>query len=119
LNCFIVIDELSFYVYGVGCVIATLIAKISFQYTNRGQSLMFHEFIQSWVGYLLVKVFRAYGLQPRSLHPKLKQWSPDLFDVFTYLENKFASNKKQQNNVKRIIEVLSNRTKHNRHFAKV
>ncbi len=74
LNCFI--DELSFYLCNIGCVIATLIAKRPFQYTNRGQSLMFHEFIQSWVGYELVKVFRAYGLQPRSLHPKLKQWSP-------------------------------------------
>jgi hypothetical protein len=80
---------------------------------------MFHEFIESWVGYELLKVFRAYGLQPRSLHPKLKHWSPDLFDVFTYLENKSALNKKQQNNAKRIIEVLINRTKHNGHFAKV
>jgi hypothetical protein len=80
---------------------------------------MFHEFIQSWVGYELVKVFRAYGLQPRSQHPKLKQWSPDLFDIFTYLENKSALDEKQQNNTRRIIEVLFNRSKHKRHFAKV
>jgi hypothetical protein len=80
---------------------------------------MFNEFIQSWVGYELVKGFGAYGLQPRSLHPKSKQWSPDLFEVFTYLENKSALNEKQQTSAKRIIEVLFNITKHNGHFAKV
>ena len=112
-------DELSFYVYNIGCVLATSIAKRPYQGADRGQSLMFHEFIQSWVGYELVKVLRAYGLQPRSLHPKLKQWSPDLFQIFTYLENKSALNKTQQTNANRSIEVLFNKTTHNGHFAKV
>jgi hypothetical protein len=49
----------------------------------------------------------------------LKQWSPDLFEVFTYLENKSALNEMQQTNANRIIEVLFNKTKHNGHFAKV
>jgi hypothetical protein len=66
-----------------------------------------------------VKVLRAYGLQPRSLHPRLKEWSPDLYEVFTYLENKSALTEKQQTNTNRIIEVLFNKTKHNGHFAKV
>jgi hypothetical protein len=66
-----------------------------------------------------VKVLRAYRLQPRSLHQKLKQWSPDLFQIFTYLENKSALNKTQQTNANRSIEVLFNKTTHNGHFAKV
>jgi hypothetical protein len=77
---------LSFYVYNVGFVLATSIAKRPSQGFDRGQSLLFHEFIQSWVEYELVKVLRHYGLQPRSLNPKLKEWSPELYEVFTYLE---------------------------------
>jgi hypothetical protein len=46
-------------------------------------------------------------------------WSPDLYEVFTYLENKSALTEKQQTNANRIIEVLFNKTKHNKHFAKV
>jgi hypothetical protein len=79
---------------------------------------MFHEFIWSWVGNELVKVVRACRLQPRSLRPKLKEWSPDSFEVSTYLENKSALNKKQHTNANRIIEVLFNKTKHSGHFAK-
>jgi hypothetical protein len=44
-----VIVELSFYVYDAEHVIAITIAKRPFQGTDRGQSLMFHEFIHSWV----------------------------------------------------------------------
>jgi hypothetical protein len=91
-----VIDELSIYVYDAGCVIATTIAKRPFQFTNRGQSLMFHEFIHSWVGYKLVKVFQAFGLQPRSVNSTLKMWLPDFFDVFTYLKNKSTLSESQQ-----------------------
>jgi hypothetical protein len=87
---FCFIDELYFYVYNVGCVISTSIVKRPFQGTDRGQSLMFHELIKAWVGYELVEVLRAYGLQPRSLHAKLKHWSPDLFEVFTYLEKNWS-----------------------------
>jgi hypothetical protein len=80
---------------------------------------MFLEFSKSWVGYELVKILRAYGLQPRSLHLKLKVWSPDLYEVFTYLENKSALTQKQPTNANRIIDVLFNKTKHNERFAKV
>jgi hypothetical protein len=114
-----VIDEISFYVYDAGCVIATTFAKRPFQGTDRGQNLMFHEFIHLWVGYKLVKVFQAYGLQPRSVNSMLKTWSPDFFDVFTYLKNESTLSESQQKNAEKIIQVLFLRTKYNGHFARV
>ncbi len=112
-------DELLFYVCDVGYVIATCIAKRPFKYTNRRQGLMFHEFTQSWVEYELVKVSGAFGLQSISLHTRLKQWSPDLFDVFTYLQNKSSLSKMGQKNAIRTIDILFTKTMYNGHFVKV
>ncbi len=84
------IDALSFYIYDAGCVIANLIARRPWPTGNedRGQSLLFHEFIQSWVGYELVKVLVSFGLQPTKLNPNLKKWSPDLYDIYCYMLTK-------------------------------
>jgi hypothetical protein len=98
-----VIDELSFYIYDAGCVIATTNAKRPFQGMDRGQSVMFHEFIHLGVEYKLVKAFQANGLQPKSVNSMLKMWSPDLFDVFTYLKNKSTLSERQQKNAERNI----------------
>jgi hypothetical protein len=47
---------LSWYVHDAAHVIATKIAKKPFDGIDRGDSLLFQEFIQSWVGYELMKV---------------------------------------------------------------
>ncbi len=70
------------------CVLATIIAKWPFSGSDRGQSLIFHEFMQSWVGYKLMKVLVTFGLQPNALNDLLKTWSPDLHDVFSYMLQK-------------------------------
>ncbi len=54
---------LSWYVYDAGQVIATKIAKKTSTGIDRGNSLVFQEFIQSWVGYGLVNVLNVFGLQ--------------------------------------------------------
>ncbi len=84
------IDALSFYIYDVVYVIANSIARQPFGLgkADRGQSLMFHEFIQSWVGYELVKVLVTFGLQPTHLNSSLKDWSQDLHIIFTYTQTK-------------------------------
>ncbi len=58
------IDALSFYIYDARYVIANSIARRPFGLgkADRDQSLLFHEFIQSWVGYELVKVLVTFGL---------------------------------------------------------
>jgi hypothetical protein len=102
---------LSFYVYDAGFVIATSIAKRPFPTgkPDRGQSLLFHEFIQSWVGYELVKVLVTYGLQPITLSSELKNWSPDLHTIFTYMLTK---DQKMKTRAKEILEVLFSKTLH-------
>ena len=75
---------LSWYVYDAGQVIATTIAKNPSDRIDRGDSLGFQEFIQSWVGFELVKVLNIFGLQPK-IRPDLEAWSPDLFATFSYL----------------------------------
>jgi hypothetical protein len=48
---------------------------------------MFQESMHSWVGYKLVKVLLNFGLSPK-IWQDLKDWSPDLFNLFSYLSNK-------------------------------
>jgi hypothetical protein len=56
------LDALSFYVYGARFVLAISIARQPYgtEKADRGQSLLFHEFMQSWVGYKLVKVLVTF-----------------------------------------------------------
>ncbi len=85
------INALSFYyLYDAGYVIANSIARQPFGLgkADRGQSLLFHKFIQSWVGYELVKVLVTFGLQPTHLNSSLKDWSQDLYIIFTYMQTK-------------------------------
>ncbi len=68
---------LSWYVYDAAQNIATKVAKKPFNGIDRGDSLVFQEFIQSWVGYELVKVLNVFGLQPK-IRSDLANFSPDL-----------------------------------------
>jgi hypothetical protein len=87
------IDALLFYIYDAGYVIANFIARQPFSLgkADRGQSLLIHEFIQSWLGYELVKVLVTLGLQPTRLNSSLKEWSQDLHDIFMYMQTKNLS----------------------------
>ncbi len=87
------IDALSYYIYNAWYVIVNSIARQPFGLgkADRGQSLLFHEFIQSWVGYELVKVLVTFGLQPTHLNCSLKEWSQDLHDIFTYMQTEKLS----------------------------
>jgi hypothetical protein len=96
---------LSFYIYDAGFVIANSIARQPFgtDKPDRGQSLLFHEFIQSWVGYKLVKVLVTFGLQPTTLKSNLKDWSKDLHNIFTYMQTK---NPDLEGRAEEILDVL-------------
>ena len=48
---------------------------------------MFQELMHSWVGYKLVTVLIIFGLAQR-ICDDLEDWSPDLFNLFTYMGNK-------------------------------
>ena len=108
------IDALSFYIYDAGCVFANSIARQPWPTgrADRDQSLLFHEFIQSWVGYELVKVLVSFGLQPTKLNPNLKNWSPDLHEIFCYMLTKKDDLKDR---AEQILKVLFDKTLHTGH----
>jgi hypothetical protein len=81
-------------VYDAGFAIATSIARRPFTGADRGQSLLFHEFMQSWVGYKLMKVLVTFEIQPVALSDSLKEWSPDLYDFFSCMQTKKSEMKK-------------------------
>ncbi len=112
------IDALSFYIYAAGYVIANSIARQPFGLgkADRGQSLLFHKFIQSWVGYELVKVLVTFRLQPTCLNSSLKDWSQDLHIIFTYMQTKNLGLQKRANE---ILDVLFINTVHSGHWTHV
>jgi hypothetical protein len=83
---------------------------------DRGNSLGFQEFIQSWVGYELVKILRVFGLQPQ-IRSDLANWSPELFATFTYLSDR--TNNKHREKATKTLDLLFDRTDHNIYFGKL
>ncbi len=94
---------LSWYGHDAAHVIATKIAKKPFDGNDRGNSLLFQEFIQSLVGYELVKVLNVFGLQPK-IETDFADWSPDLFAMFTYLSNRI--NDQHKDKATKMLDLL-------------
>ena len=111
------LDALSFYVYDAGSVLATTIARRPSppRSPDKGQSLLFHELMHSWVAYEILKVLIIYGLQPTTLNKNLNKWSEDLYDVFTYV---ITRNQTHKQNAERLLDSLLNAKLHNGHFTK-
>ncbi len=108
---------LSWYVHDAAHVIATKIAMKPFHDGNdRGKSLLFQEFIQSWVGYELVKVLNVFGLQPK-IRTDHADWAPDLFATFIYLTNRTKNEYKDK--AYKMVDKLIDRTKHSSYFSKL
>jgi len=80
--------------------------------------LVFQDFIQSWVGFELVKVLNVFGLQPK-IRDDLEAWSPDLFATFTYLCNREASNDQHKKMAFKMLDLLFDKTEHNSYFGKL
>jgi hypothetical protein len=81
-------DALSWYTYDAAHIISTTsIAKRKCDYDDRGAFFMYQDLMNSWVGYELVKVLLSFGLTPKICHD-LCDWSPDLFNLFTYMGSK-------------------------------
>jgi hypothetical protein len=110
------VDGLSWFVFDEAHIIATKIAKKHYEGFDRGDSLGFQEFIQSWVGYELVKVLRVFGLQPQ-IRSDLANLSPELFATFTYLSDRI--NNKHREKATKTLDLLFDRTDHNSYFGKL
>jgi hypothetical protein len=87
-SAFVLQDVLLWYTYDAANIISTTtIAKKIVDYDDRGAFVMFQELVHSWVGYELVKVLLAFGLSPKD-REDLEEWSPDLFQLFSFLGDK-------------------------------
>ncbi len=75
---------------------------------------VFQDLMHSWVGYELVKVLLIFGLTPK-VHDDLEDWSPDLFNVFTYMGNKKRDTNKEE--ADRVLTILFQKTQHNSYFT--
>ena len=64
---------------------------------------MFQDLMHSWVGYKLIKVLLIFGLTPK-IRDDLEDWSPDLFNVFTYMGNKKRDTNKEE--ADRVLTIL-------------
>jgi hypothetical protein len=92
------------------------IAKKPFHGNDRSKSLLFQEFIQSWVGYELVKVMNVFGLQPK-IRTDLADWAPDLFATFTYLTNRTKNEYKDK--AYKMGDKVFDQTKHSSYVSKL
>ena len=64
---------------------------------------MFQDLMHSWVRYKLVKVLLIFGLTPK-IRDDLEDWSPDLFNVFSYMGNKKRDTNKEEANI--VLTIL-------------
>ncbi len=77
---------------------------------------MFQDLMHSWVGYKLIKVLLIFGLTPK-IRDDLEDWSPDLFNVFTYTGNKKGDTNTEE--ADRVLTILFQKTQHNSYFTKL
>jgi hypothetical protein len=77
---------------------------------------VFQDLVHSWVRYKLVKVLLIFGLTPK-ICDDLEDWSPDLFNVFTYMGNKKQDTNKEK--ADRVLTILFQKTQHNSYFTKL
>ena len=92
--------------------------KQPYQWSDRGQSLLFHEFMHLWVGYELVKVLRVFGLKPTCIREDVQSWSTDLYDFFMYFSDK-KGNQDMEENAPRILDVIFTKTEYDGHFTSI
>ncbi len=78
---------------------------------------MFQELMHSWVGYKFVKVLLTFGLSPK-IQADLESWSPDLFNLFSYLGNK-QQDLPEKECAEELLTILFDKTLHNGYFGKL
>ena len=109
-------DALSWYTFNTAFVISnsTITKKVDIE-DRGGNHELFEHLMHSWIGYELVKVLLKYGLSPK-LQSDLNEWSPDLYQLFSYFGEKQRDSSK---NPTQLLIVLFKRTEHCSYFRKL
>ncbi len=113
----VITAALSWYLHDVAYIIATKIAKKSFEGKDKGENHIFHQFIHYWIHYECVKVLVVFGIQP-TIRSDIESWSPELHAVFTYFTSK-TENSQYKVKAFEVLDTLFDHTDHNGYFSKV
>jgi len=73
--------------------------------------------MHSWVGFELVQVLLGFGLSLK-LRDDLKDFSPDVFNLFSYFGDKQRDSSKKEE-AERLLQILFNKTEHSSYFGKL
>ena len=98
-------------------IIATKIAKKSFEGKDKGESSIFHQFIHYWIHYECVKVLVVFGIQP-TIRSDIDSWSSELHAVLMYFTSK-TENSVYKVKALQVLDTLFDNTDHNGYFNKV
>ena len=98
-------------------IIATKIAKKSFEGKDKGESNIFHQFIHYWIHYECVKVLVVFGIQP-TIRSDIESWSPELHAVLMYFTSK-TDNLQYKTVALQVLDTLFDNTDHTGYFNKV
>jgi hypothetical protein len=104
----------SWYVHNATNIISIKILKKNVGGTDRGEMLIFQQFINSWLYYKLVNVLYEFGLQPQ-IRSDISDWSQELHTAFDYFNKKQHKHKKM---ALKLLNTLFDKTKHNSYFDK-
>lgn len=110
-------DGLSWYIQDASQILSTRIVKKPFKPTDRGEMLIFQNYMHSWVCYECVKILYFFGLQPK-IRSDLNNWSPELNDLFTFFSDKQGNNNKKQD-ANDVLDIIINKTAHSAYFNKL
>ncbi len=94
---------------------STKIAKKNFNGTDRGEMLIFQQFILFWLFYELVKDLYVFGLQSQ-IRSDISDWSQELHTAFNNFNNKQHKHNKM---ALKVLDTLFDKTKHNSYFNKI
>jgi hypothetical protein len=110
-------DALSWYTFDAAFVISnSAITKKKVDVEDRGGNHeLFEHLMHSWVGYELVKVLLKYGLSPK-LRSDLNEWSPDLYQLFSYFGEKQWDSSKSPT---QLLTILFEGMEHCSYFGKL
>ena len=76
---------MSWYINDISHIISKKMAKCETTVeAEKGMPNIFHEMIQTWVTYEVVKMLYLFGLKP-TINVRLKDWSPDIYNLATYV----------------------------------
>ena len=110
-------DGLSWYIQDAAQILSTNIVKKQFDAIDRGEMLIFQNFMHSWVCYECVKILYVFGIQPK-IRSDISDWSTELDSLFKFFLDKQANvHHKQEAN--KLLDCILTKTAHTSYFSKL